>query len=98
MHIGVIQKPRKIMVHVWCDHVEDCTSLALPFEPLNSHLFELQDIVMAEHLQKLDLAERSNGESILFIVHQNLFESDDISSANLSSLVDFTECTFAEFT
>jgi len=82
--VRVRQHSAQIVVGVWRDHVQSGTLLALGAFlvgclPLNSHLFQLQDIRMAEHLEQLHLAERSDRKSILLVVHQDLFKSEDLS-------------------
>ena len=51
---------------------------------------------MAEHLEQLHLAERSDRKSILLVVHQDLFKSEDLSCALAHALGDDTECTLSK--
>lgn len=45
--------------------------------PLYSHLVQVQDVDVGQHFEQLDLAQSGNGESILLVVNENLFEGDD---------------------
>ena len=47
------------------------------FVAFDSHLLEGQDVRMRQHLEQFDLAQSGDGETILFVVYQDLFEGDD---------------------
>ena len=51
---------------------------------------------MREHLKQLDFSQRRDGESVLFVVHQDLFEGKDVARRKLARLVDFTKSTLSE--
>ena len=52
---------------------------------------------MRQHLQQLDLAQRCDGEAILFVVHQDLLQGVDVAGAEVSRFVDFAKGALAEF-
>jgi hypothetical protein len=51
---------------------------------------------VGQHLQQLDLSQRSDWKTILLIVHQNLLQGEDTACASLARFVDFTKCSLAE--
>lgn len=84
------------MVHVRSDHVEDCAFPTLGFRSLDCHLFQSQDIVVAEHLQELDLPQRGDGEAVFFVVHQDLLERIHAACDAVSRLVHLAKGSLAE--
>jgi len=64
--------------------------------PLNSHFLQLQDIRVAEHLEQLHFAERSDRKSILLVVHQDLLQRKDLSCALAHALGDDTKSTLSK--
>ena len=57
------------MIHVWSNHIENCSFPAFTLDSFDSHLFQLQHIVVTEHLEELDFAESCDRKPILFIMH-----------------------------
>jgi hypothetical protein len=96
LDVGIVEEAREIVIHVRGDHVEYRAFPALRFGSFNSHLFQPQDIVVTQHLQQLDLAERGDGKSILLIVHQNLLQRIDAASNAMARFVHFAKSSFAE--
>jgi hypothetical protein len=96
LDVGVVEESRQIMIHVRRDHIEYRTFPALGLGPFYCHLFQSQDIVVRQHLQKLDLAQRSDGKAVLFVVHQNFLQRVDAASNSMPRLVHFTKSSLAE--
>lgn len=85
------------MVHVWSDHVEYGALPAFRLGPFDCHLVEFEDVVVRQHLQQLDFSQRSDGEAVFFIVHQNLLHCEDAAGDAMARLVDFAKSSLAEF-
>lgn len=84
------------MVHVRGDHVENRAFPAFRLGSLHCHLFQLQYVVVREHLQQLDFSQCCDWESILFIVHQDLLQRVDAARHTVSRLVDFAKSALTQ--
>jgi hypothetical protein len=62
----------------------------------DSHLLQSQDVGVRQHLEQLDLAQGGDGKAILFVVDQDLFESDNGAGAFGAGLGDDTEGALAQ--
>jgi hypothetical protein len=96
LDIWIVEEAGQIVIHIWCDHVKYGAFPAFSLWPFYRHLFELQDIVMRQHLQQLDFSQRRDRKAVFLIVHQNLFEREDATSNPVSRLVDFAKSSLAE--
>jgi hypothetical protein len=96
LDIWVVEETREIVIHVRCDHVEYCALPALGLWALYCHLFQLQYVVVRQHLQQLDFSQRCDGEPVFFVVHQNLLQRIHAASYPMSRFVDFTKSSLAE--
>jgi len=92
----IVEKAREIVVHIRGDHVENGALSPLGPRSLDSHLFQLQDVLVREHFEQLNFSQRCDGESVLFVVHQDFFEGKDVARRKLARLVDFTKSTLSE--
>jgi len=61
-----------------------------------ANLLQVDDVVVFEQLQDLDLPQRRDGKSLLFILHQNLLEGDEGSSLFVSRFEYFPESSLAD--
>lgn len=80
-NIGVGGHAGEIVVHVWRDHVEGGPFLDIFLVSLDGHLVEVQDVDMGQHLEQLDLAQSGDGETVLLVVDQDLFEGNNGAGA-----------------
>lgn len=94
--IGIVEEARQVVVHVGHDHVEDGALPALCLGALDGHFLQLQDVVVAEHLEQLDLAQGRDGEAVLFVVGEDLLHGKDAAGADVSRLVDFSKGALAQ--
>lgn len=76
--IRVFEKSRQVMIHVWGHH-KHAGLLACVFGAFNRHLFQLQDIDMVQLFQQFDLSQGGYGKTVLFVVHQDLFQRHNLS-------------------
>jgi hypothetical protein len=94
--VWVVEKARQIVVHVGRNHVQYCALATLGLGALYCHFFELQDVVVGEHLKQLDFPECSDRKPVLFVVHQYLLERKDTAGDAMSRLVHFAKGALAE--
>ena len=96
LDVGVVEKAREIVIHVGSDHVENRAFPALSLGSFYCHLFQLEDIVVREHLQQLDFSQRCDRKAVFLVVHQDLLEREDIARDPVSRFVHLTKSYLAE--
>jgi hypothetical protein len=84
------------VVHIRSDHIENGALSALSLRPFNCHLFQLQYIVVGQHLQQFDFAKCGDREAVLLVVHQDLLERIDLAGTDMTSHVNLSECALSE--
>jgi hypothetical protein len=96
LDVWVVEESREIVIHVGGDHVENRAFPTLSLRSFYCHLFQLEDIVVREHLQQLDFSQRCDRKAIFLIVHQNLLEREDIARDSVSRFVHLTKSSLTE--
>lgn len=96
MDVWVVEETREIVVHVGHNHVQNGAFPALGLGSLDRHLFQLQDVVVGQHLQQLDFPQRRDGKSIFLVVRQDLLQREDLAGADMAGFMDFSKRSLAQ--